>query len=63
MATKRGSNGARRKLTTKTESIGEEEDKFSVSTDRATLLGEYNNQMLKCKFGRKRNENAHCQLL
>lgn len=49
-ARRKSSETSSRRTTLKTERISEEGDDFVVTTDRATLLGEYNNQMLKCKY-------------
>ena len=55
MEAKRKSSESRRRTTFKTEirtfktEMNEEDDSFVVATDRSTLLGEYNSQMLKCE--------------
>lgn len=42
---------SRRISTLKTDKISEEKDDFVATTDRSALLGQYNEQMLKCKYG------------
>lgn len=47
----RKSSETRRKNTLKCAEESEESiDTFTIKTDRATLLGDYNSQMLKCEY-------------
>jgi hypothetical protein len=50
MEMSRKTSETRRKNTLKCDESVENVDAFQAKTDRSTLLGEYNSQMLKCKY-------------